>query len=308
MKLDFLIPASPTPAFFSQIAFFRLSLDALGGAYRDARLVAVFGDDKVSALPADWAWAPHFRNIEVAWVAKEIFTTSGYAAQSDRRYELLRDDADLAVLCDADVAPMARFDPLTRALRDRPALAGVIAHKHFPWPGRGRDPDIDWPEIAISIIGQPIERRHRYTLLDQEARATAPFYINHGVVMAPPALLKMFYRRNRKIRPRVADIVGHWWAPQVSLPLTCAEYSLPTMELPIRYNYPNDPVADDAYPAELNSIIFLHYLRLRHFDRQKIFASESSFESFLKLDLTGSNLRFQEHVMRVTEGLYPFRT
>ena len=44
MKLDFLLCGSANDAFFSQIAFFRLCLNALGGVYSDARVVAVFGD------------------------------------------------------------------------------------------------------------------------------------------------------------------------------------------------------------------------------------------------------------------------
>ena len=306
MKLDFLILASPTKAFFSQIAFFRLCLNALGGAYQKARLVAVFGDDEISELPDKWPWAPYFQNIEIEWVARHEFAKSSFAATCVRRYELLRDDADLAVLCDADVAPLGRFDLLARTLMDKPALAGVVAHKHFPWPARERDPDIDWPEIATSVIGHSIDRPYRYSLLGEDAPSTAPFYVNDGVLIGSPTLLREFYKHNRTIGSRVADIIGHWFSPQVSFALTCADLALPTKALPMRYNFPNDPIADHLYPSELQNAVFLHYLRLKRFDRRRIFSSAKGFKKFTNLKLTGSNLRFQEHVISVTNGRYPF--
>jgi hypothetical protein len=51
-RLDFVIPASPNDGFYSQIAFFRLALDRLGGIYRQARLVAVL---KMVRLTAAWS-------------------------------------------------------------------------------------------------------------------------------------------------------------------------------------------------------------------------------------------------------------
>jgi hypothetical protein len=51
MKIDVLIPASPNDNFYSQIAMVRVALDSLGGAYRDARVVAVLGDKAVVPLP-----------------------------------------------------------------------------------------------------------------------------------------------------------------------------------------------------------------------------------------------------------------
>ena len=65
MKLDFLICGAPTDAFFSQIAFFRLSLDNLGGCYKKARLVASFGDHSVEKVPK--RWEHYFKNIDIEW-------------------------------------------------------------------------------------------------------------------------------------------------------------------------------------------------------------------------------------------------
>ncbi|MEP2151695.1 MAG: hypothetical protein ABJI43_15430 [Roseobacter sp.] len=185
-------------------------------------------------------------------------------------------------------------------------MAGTIAHLHFPWQGREGDPQTDWRELAQLAIGRQVPRPYKYTLAGDDRLAEAPFYINMGVFAGPPDLLSRFHAGDLKIRPAVAAQLGNWWAPQVSLALTCAELDLPVRALPMRYNFPNDPRADARYTQELPQIVFLHYLRRKHFARERIFAEPKNFEDFLHLPLSGSNLLFQQFVMKVTGGRYPF--
>ena len=304
MKLDFLISASPTDGFFGQIAFFRRALDALGGDYREARLVAVFGDHDAEALPE--RWRPYFERIDIVWAHPVGAHNPAHRAQHDKRFEAIRDDANLAFLCDADVAPLRRFDELLAQLADAPALAGVIAHLHFPRDDLPRDPDRDWPELAEAVLGRPIERPYRYTFFAPEEAQAAPFYINYGVLAGPPAMLRRFYRRDIAIRDKIADIVGHWWAPQIAVALASADLDLPTMALPMRYNFSNDPIAERLYPNECTEIVFLHYLRTRFFDRGEIFTDAAAFERFMKTRLEGSNAIFQRFVANLTGGEFPF--
>ena len=306
MKIDFLISASPSRGMLSQIALFKLCLLSLGGFYSRARLVAVLGDHEKEVLPSTWRhW---FDDIEVEWAHRPGAENPHYRAQHDVRFEVMRRDADIVFLCDADTVPMRPFDGLMEDLMARPALAGVIAHYHFPINGQKGDPKRDWSMLASRIIGSGIDTPNRYTLHSPECTDRAPFYINYGLFAGPPDLLSEFYRRDRQLRDLVADVIGgHWWAPQVSLALTCAELQLPTLALPVRYNFPNDPKAESLYPEDLIQIVFLHYLRLQFFDRQKVFADPYAFGEFLDLNLAGSNRTFQDFVLRLTGGRYPFR-
>lgn len=304
MKLDFLISASPTDGFFGQIAFFRRALDALGGDYRDARLVAVFGDHDAEELPE--SWRPYFERIEIVWAHSVGANNPAHRAQHDKRFEVIREDTDLAFLCDADVAPLQRFDKLLAQLTEAPALAGVIAHFHFPRGDLPRDPDRDWPELAEAVLGGPIERPYRYTLFAAEEAPAAPFYINYGVLAGPPDMLQRFYRRDLAIRDTIADIVDHWWAPQIAVALASADLDLPTVALPMRYNFPNDPIAERLYAEECDNIVFLHYLRTRAFDRSEIFANAQAFDDFMASELEGANAIFQRFVAELTGGEFPF--
>ena len=152
MKIDFLIPGSPNDEFYSQIAMFRLSLDALGGSYRDARLVAVFGDTIEKPIPEKWA--RHFENVEIVWADCDLFAKIGYRAQGDRRYEVMRADADLVVFCDADTLLLRPFEEDVFKLANKGAIGGVIAHYHFPWKGATGNSITDWSILSRKICNK----------------------------------------------------------------------------------------------------------------------------------------------------------
>ena len=304
-KLDFLLCGSPTEAFFSQMAFFRLCLDAAGGAFRDARMVCVFENAGDATLSPHWR--RHFKGIEVEWVTITAGENPGYRAQHNRRFEVIRDDADLAFVCDADVALVGPCDDLVQQLLARPALAGVIAHFHFSRsPDEIGDPDAIWPKLSSNLLGKPIDRSNHYTLVRPASPATVPFYINYGVLAGPPNLLRAAYARDLQLRDPVEQIVGEFFSAQVSLALSCADLDIPTMALPMRYNFPNDRIADELYPDELEAVVFLHYLRRRYFDRGEIFTSEADFDRFLAMELVGSDAVFRDRVAAITNGKYPF--
>lgn len=310
MKLDFVIPGSATPAFFSQIAFFRLCLNALGGPYSDARVAAVLGDHDSEVIPD--RWRRHLGKVDIVWAHPPGADNPMYQAQSDGCFAAVRPDADVAFLCDADVAPMQPFDDLLQRIISQPAIAGVTAHYHFgpkgddPLPPNKRTPEEDWPNLAKAVIDKPIKLQNRYTLMDHSSPQRAPFYINYGVLAGTPQLLKKLHSRDQQLRKKVLQFSGAFWAAQISLALTVADLDLPTLTLPMRYNFPNDPIADRLYPDDLNTVVFLHYLRVNFFDRQKIFADPHAFEKFLDQPLTGSNAVFQDFVRQRSSGDYPF--
>ncbi len=353
MKLDFIICGSLNNAFLSQIAFFRLCLDALGSDYKNARLVAVFGDHSEEVIPT--RWKPHFKNIEVVWSHPVWEINPDHRAQHYLRFENMRPDADLVIICDADIALLRPFPDLIKMCKRQPAVFGVIAHGHFShknigknnkriaflgyaiirfiqreWPGffkqlkkiqnsiksifanfyrskdKNNNPTQEWSEIAKETIGHDIQMKYQYILNSKEAIKEAPFYINYGFLASTPKLLKNLYTCDIEIVDTVANYVGSFWAPQVSLALAIEKLNLPSYPLSVHYNYPNYKIMDERYPGELENIIVLHYLNTDYFDRHLIFTSEKHFGKFINMRLDGSSLVFQEHVIKLTRGKYPF--
>lgn len=316
-RIEFLLCGSPNDAFYSQIAFFRLSLDRLGETYRSARLVAVFGGEEQLVLPP--RWERHFDRIESVYAPVESFRENRFFAAGDFRYQLLDSSADISILCDADTALVR---PLPQHFLDEmktsPAITGVVAH--FPFPikrEKGDDPkegqfydgmpqEQAWDRLGQMILRRPIPRPLRYTLTEGLEDDRCPFYINYGFLAAPPDLLVGLHRQLEEIQPIVRRALGNHFYGQVGIALAVERAPLPWRAVPMRFNFPNDRRADRLHPEELENVVLLHYLRHTKFDRHTVFASRDSFEEFLAMQHVGSDQVFHEHVWRTTGGVYPF--
>ena len=315
-RIEFLLCGSPNDAFYSQVAFFRLSLDQLGEAYRAARVVAVFGGEEDPVLPPRWERL--FDRIESIHASVEAFREHGYFAASDLRYGFLDPTADISCLCDADTV-LVRPLPIEfiEEMKVRPAICGVVAHYPFPI-SRATTDDSEghglfhgmpqaqaWERMGQIVLGRPMPRPLRYTLLEGVEDDRCPFYINYGFLAGPPGLLASLDRQLQEIQPDVSRMVGNEFYGQVGIALAVERAAIPWRALPMRFNFPNDRNADRLYPEELEKVVLLHYLRHTIFDRQAIFASRASFEEFLAMRLVGSDRVFQQYAQRITGGVYP---
>lgn len=309
MKLEFIMCGNHTDAFLSQAAIYRMALDSLGGDYAAARLVLCIGGPQKVPLPPRWQDA--FRNIEIHWVHGQDYAPDDLA-QSDLTYRMIDPSADLSVICDADTLLISPFPAdFLNQMREDPALVGCIAH--FPPPLRDfRNPAPEsipnmatlWARLAQRLQVAMPRLDYRYSLAQSEERC--PFYINLGFFAGPPLALIDFHRHHRRIITVVRDILENDFYEQISLPFAASAVGLAVRELPIRYNFPNDPLADRLYPDDLAAIHILHYLRRKHFDRHRIFHDPNAFAAFMALDLEGSNAVFQSAVRRITGGSFPF--
>jgi hypothetical protein len=248
--------------------------------------------------------------VEVLWAPEAVYHATGTGGVF--RYELLDASSDLSILCDADTLLIRPFDP--GSLEDfvrRPAVRGVIAH--YPPPlgdDVGRDyspqgPDWFWRFIAQRTLGIEIDFPHQYSL--QVPGGRAPFYVNYSAVIGTFDLLRRLRDELVWLLPRIRADLANRFAGQIGLALGCLAGGIPTEPLPMRYNFPNDPIADRLYSEELSQVVLLHYLRLERFDWQRIFTSPDAFESFLGLRFTGSDHVFLERIRSITGGEYPFR-
>ena len=116
MKIDLIIPGTPNDAFLSQMAFFRKALDHLGGDMAQARVVAVFGDHSSETIGD--RWLPYFKNIDVKWSHEVGADNPDWQAQHFRRYDSMRDDADMVVLCDADTVVLSSLTQLAEEVKN----------------------------------------------------------------------------------------------------------------------------------------------------------------------------------------------
>jgi hypothetical protein len=311
VKLEFFVCGSPNAAFYSQAAMFRLALDSFGGDFARARLVLCIGALDRPALPA--RWEPHFRNIDVQWASRESFLEHGDG--SYHVYNLLDPGADLSFVCDADTLPLRPLPAdFLASLVAEPAIAGVLAHRMPPrFDARGNDlRHLDvrgfWKHLGREVVGAEPDVCHEMTLplVATDAPDPCPFYLNYGFIASTPALLRGLHQHLDVVQPRIRAVLDNDFYMQLGIPMAVLRGALPTRTLPMRYNFPNDPLADARYPDELAQVVVMHYLRTERFDRHRIFATAQDFNAFLALRLEGSNAVFQAFVRALTGGRYPF--
>ena len=314
MRLQFVMCGNHTDAFLSQAAMFRLMLDSYGGDHGRAQLVLCVGGPEEKLLPE--RWRKPFERIDVRWVSREAYRRDGDLAQSLLTYNAIDATSDLAVICDADTVLLRPLPgDFLEAMAHEPALAGCIAHyqppltdNRVPAPPAIRSIDELWQRLSMNILGREIPAPYRYTLRKrpEDVPGTCPFYINLGFLASTPALLKSYGIAHSQVLPKVRAIIENDFYEQLAVPFAAERAGLPTRVLPIRFNLPNDPIAERLYPEEAESVVLLHYLRKNFFDRHSIFTSPENFARFIAMPLGGTNAAFQKKVRDITRDKYPF--
>ena len=200
---------------------------------------------------------------------------------------------------------MKPFDDLIGDLTASPALAGVIAYTPLKIARFSRN--TVWSQLAKALIGREMETPYRYSLYDQDDAGGCPFYVNYGVFMGTPDLLREFHRRAVQLQPEVHGMTESWHSSQITVPLVCADLQLPTRSLPMRYNWPNDERPERMHPEEMEHIRFFHYMKTHEFDRHEVFTDAGRFDTFMSRKMAKrTNEIFRRHVQELTLGRYPF--
>jgi hypothetical protein len=306
-KFAILIPGSPTPAFYSQIAAISLALKRLSWSRWSPEIYASFGGEYGGEFEAAWhQWRPHLRDVHIFRSSETQFAEMENWSQVDASVATAPRDCDALVCLDADTLPVGNFESVLDRVVEENLVAGVIAH--YPVPP-GVDPRGDWARWA-GLIDRPLDFSHTHTLVfphEPEERRLAPFYINGGVIAFSKHAFDRFAPTYLGYRRRLMALMeNNNFSAQVAFTLAVASEGLATWALPMRYNFPNDPIAEQLHPTELEHVVIHHYLRTGQFDRHHIFASRENYEAFLSLPLSGVNAKFQEAVRSMFGDRYPF--
>lgn len=300
-----LTPGSPNAAFFSQVAALSLALHRLEWKQWQPTLhLYLGGQADERALET---WRPHLRDVEISWASPARSERLGlWWAQDDDAFDRAPRGTDVLVAMDADVMPLASFEDVLDDVARAGEVAGCIAH--YPLSDQ-RSSRAEWEELARGLIRSELDFSYRYSLREHDAGpdSRAPFFVNFGVVFferwAFERIARPQLRLKRTLRKRMPD---PFHCGQVALALAIADTEVARRELPLRYNFPNDPAADRLHPDELQNAVCIHYLRTEAFDRQKIFQTADNYDRFLELPLTGANRVFQDGVRRILGETYPF--
>ncbi len=282
--LEVRIPISRRPAWFNRV---RLIAASIHQWYPDAIISVSMTPDSNQSPPAlrnvDWRAAPD----PVEWAG----TRSEYLATMMHRYRPPF-HGDTILMLDADVIPVRPFDELL----DVDAIQGVQAH-HAPYGVEG------WKAIFRHLIGSEPQLAYEYSGIVPfripAAETLGPFYPNSGMVIGPrrhfEALSPRFFEAIDLLRANVSDT---YWFDQVGFAMACVmDGGVPVQQLPLRYNFPNRPSFDAAYPDELADVRFLHAMQTDIVHRDRDFESAEAAQRLVaRTDLTGSNEVLRQRV------------
>jgi hypothetical protein len=305
-----LVAASPTPAFYSQLAMLELAFRKLHWRRWRPSLHAYLAGTRDAF--ADASWLPRLHGITLHWTADSDFARDGDWAQSDDVFRHAPQDADLIIAMDADTLPVADLEDVLDSVVDAGSVAGVIAHYRTSSDALpGESVRESWMRLADGLTNVELNFEFEHTLMATDApveHRLSPFYLNFGVVFFPRKTFQPIAERYLAIRPRLIDRMRDPdFSGQVALTLAIADAGVSTRALPMRYNFPNDPVAERMYPGELAQVVVYHYLRTAEFDRHEIFVDSTRYARFLDAPLSGVNRAFRDAVREIAGSSYPFR-
>jgi len=300
-----------TPAFFRRIHYMAASLAALGESLADHEIVVSVGSDTPQEnLYRTQPWSNRYP-ITWRWVDPSSYAEHGYRA-TNRDRALHMANADYVMMVDADVIFVDSFSGLLGELRQAPAICGVMAHySPFLSPPRlvssaatmreagstkTRLDDYDYWQIlaesfAIDRLPLDYELSGWRGAGHPEAFAHAPAYFNGGMVIGPVDLMDEMCRLFPAAEEAIDRVMEpSFFRPQAARTLAVYKAKLPHRALPLRYNFPNDPDFEVAYPDELQALCILHYLRTTIVHRDDDFSTNQRVATLIeRSDLAGSN-------------------
>ena len=287
LRLEFRIPISPTPGFFSQIRLFDFALRRLGPPYRDARLCVCVGDDcDLEAVRAANAWSVGRVNWEA--VPHAVFAEFGIHGTADWRLAREIGAADLVILSDADTVLLRDIDPLLACVPlDRPAVRGHMAYLP-PFSSGGDLPASDshdyWPAL-FERFGVPWPRLLFDYSMDEDRRLPqVPAYFNLGFTVFSPAALAVFAPRIFDFQRTFKASVDSYMRCQIAISLIAYQQGVDIDVLPASYNASNYMEHQRRNYLSTNDIRVLHYLSTREIERSLIFQDEH-IDAFLTAEL-----------------------
>ncbi|MEK6327710.1 MAG: aminotransferase class I/II-fold pyridoxal phosphate-dependent enzyme [Actinomycetota bacterium] len=232
----------------------------------------------------------------------KLFDEFGMAATATQRFTY-GFDAPLVLMLDADVLCTGSLDELFE--QGTRSIAGVTA---YVWPhpylkyrdGVDRPRASFWPELFrfAGLPTQPLvseypgwkvmeEATNRHSSssssgLERLTRRFCPPYFNLGVLAASSETIE---RLGTTIFDDLATVNRFCTAVhrcQLALTLAMVRTATRPVEMPLRFNFPNDPGCWEEYPDEAADIRILHYMRSKEVDRDVFRASPERLRDFLQ--------------------------
>lgn len=262
-QVQFHVPISPTPSFFTMVHMLAESVRSFAGAFSDARIVVSVGED-IEPFDIDRAHpelAPY--GIQWRWTDRDLFRRHSYFATGLDRWAVSF-ECDYVIMADADILILGPLDELTTFLPTSRSIAGVIATKP-PFTARGAgDDETRWPDLyrAAGLLPPPFDFPipGHGTHYPRSGIAHAPAYYNFGFVAGTRDAMNAVRGTFHDDYLVADEFMQSILAAQAGLGISIARHELDAAALPLRYNFWSQDKYLANFPEEARDIRVLHYL------------------------------------------------
>lgn len=301
MRIEFRPPISPRPAFYAQVRLIAQSLARLGGSYAEARIQVCVGErPSLAELQAHNRWAERYP-VEWYVAPEEVYARVPAPPWASGHGRYARpSDADVVVLCDADICPIDHFDELLALLRDAPpTVAGLQAHSP-PFA----DNEATWRSLfeAVDRPGWPLDRRYS---IDIEGRQLpAPAYFNYGFVAFNAAAFRAVAAQiDECLQMACRMLPRNPFAAQVALALALARTGVGVVGLGHEHNCANDDRLLSHGLVRPEDVRVIHYLRGDDLARHEFLCDRALFDAFLGAPRANPiNERLRRHLLALPDA------
>jgi hypothetical protein len=286
-SLEFRVPISPTPGFFSQTRLFRFALDRLGGRYRDALLTIVIGDNAdIGAVAAANPWS-RGRNVRWVGVPHAVFGEFGIHGTADYRY-LPAPVADVTIISDADTALVAPIDDLLdRIDKNAAELYGHMAHypptdidEHFAIKGAD---GAFWGPLLSHFGIAAAQAAHRYSMDADGAHGFSPPYFNLGFLAMTAPALSAFGAEIFAVQRELLRVFPSHMRCQFAVTIIGLKRCARVEPVSAIYNLANDDAHLRANRVTPDAARVIHYLRETEFSRPTFLLPEAIGETLARV-------------------------
>lgn len=296
------IPISPTPPFLTKIHYLAASIRRFGGALADCPIIVTVGADERIDLARAHPWSRRL-GVEWRWLDDSLWRRHGIFATALQRfcYDI---QGPNALLLDCDTLVIRPIDDLLDTVERSSVIAGLIAHIS-PFAGCEGE-QVLWERIFDAAgLGMPsldCEHSGWQTMEFDAARRYCPPYFNLGVLLAPRDVLGALAQSIYSEMETVEQVHLTPFRCQIALTMAILRSGVRWHQLPLRFNFPNNPQFLPIHQAELDDARIIHYLKDEELNRAEDFASVQSVGALLAREgLNPINTRLQDALRQVHE-------
>jgi dTDP-4-amino-4,6-dideoxygalactose transaminase len=270
------VVCAPTPSFFLQVRLLVTSIRANAGRFADAPIVVTVSRDVDEFdLAAAHPWSTEL-GVRWQWVDQGLWDRFGMYGSALERL-VTPTEAPYVVLLDADTLCTGDLGDLPQLTGD--GLGGVQAHVSpaafgLVWSdGVVRSDESFWHDLYAALdLGAPVldRRASGWGALDIDpGRLASPPYFNLGMLACSSAVLERISPCIVDELERIHEVVDTRFRCQLAVTTALARCGVPAVDLPIRWNFPDDPRFLRLHPHDANDVRVLHYLRDRAIRRDR---------------------------------------